>query len=201
MHRKSFSILCSIFLVVFTLVAISPSITAQSSTLYINEILVGNATKTLDTDYYNYSQWIEIYNASASSINLQGYSLSYLDYEATTPRIWKIPAGVVVPANGHILLWADEMNNANHANFDMDMRGDTIQLLSPSNAVLDSVSYDMRIGSVLLPDISYGRQTDGHSEWAYFDQPTAAASQRYSGLCNTCRDPCRRRRSGGSLLG
>src|SRR5690606_30720773 len=130
--------------------------------LYINEILVGNASTNLDTDYYNYSAWIEIYNAGNTAVDLKNYSLAYLDNGAASPIIWKIPVNVSVPAKGQVILWADEQNKNRHANFEFDMRGEWLRLLSPTNVVLDTVEYDMRDGSgVLLPDISYGRQTDG----------------------------------------
>jgi hypothetical protein len=176
MYRKPVGLLIGLFLLILTLTAVAPNTSAQSSTLYINEVLVGNASTNIDTDYYNYSSWIEIYNDGTSAIDLKNYSLSYLEYEATTPVVWKIPATIIVPAKGYVLLWADEHNYTDHASFEMDMRGEEIKLLNPSNAVLDSVTYDMRIDGVLLPDISYGRQTNGGGVWTYFDQPTPAAS-------------------------
>lgn len=181
MSKQRIGLLIGVFLSILTLVAVTPGTFAQSSNLFINEILVGNASTTLDTDYYNYSSWIEIYNAGTSAVDLKNYSLSYLEYNATTPVVWKIPVTVSVPAKGYVLLWADEHNATRHASFELDMRGQTIQLLNPSNGVLDSVTYDMRSGSTLLPDISYGRQTNGGGTWVYFDQPTAAASNTTMG--------------------
>ncbi len=176
MSKKPLVSVVGLLLVILTLVSTTPGASAQSSTLFINEILVGNASTTLDTDFYNYSSWVEIYNAGASAVNLQGYSLSYQEFEIATPFTWKIPVSLSVPPNGHVLLWLDEQNTSNHASFEMDMRGDMLQLLNPTGAVLDSVTYDMRLNGVLLPDISYGRQTDGSSVLAFFDQPTPAAS-------------------------
>ncbi|MCZ2115144.1 MAG: CotH kinase family protein, partial [Anaerolineae bacterium] len=150
---------------------------AQGQTLFINEILVGNASTTFDTDYSNYSSWIEIYNGGNSSIDLKNYSLAYWDDGAPDPIAWKVPVSVSIPAKGYVIFWADEKNKNRHAKFGMDMRGDKLQLLAPGGAVLDEVTYDMRDSAkTLLPDISYGRQADGGAVWAWFDAPTPAAS-------------------------
>ncbi len=183
MFRKGFVLLVGLFLfVVLSLAAFTPNASAQSSALYINEILVGNASTTMDTDYYNYSSWIEIYNAGPTAIELEDYSLSYQEFEIPAALTWKIPGSISVPPNGYALLWLDEQNSGNHASFELDMRGDEIRLLSPAGTVIDTVIYDMRIGSVLLPDISFGRQTDGSSAWAYFDQPTPNAGNTTTGF-------------------
>jgi len=177
--RKLFVPFVVLFAFILALTAITPGTSAQGQTLFINEILVGNASTTLDTDYYNYSGWIEIYNAGSSSVNLKNYALAYWDYEADSPIVWKVPVAVSVPAKGTVIFWADEHNKNRHAGFEMDMRGDRLELRNPSGTVLDWVEYDMRINgsnNFLLPDISYGRQADGSGTWAYFDRPTPAAS-------------------------
>ena len=44
--------------------------------LYINEILAANNSTNYDSYYYNFSDWIEIYNDGGHSVNLEGYTLS-----------------------------------------------------------------------------------------------------------------------------
>ncbi|MCZ2115142.1 MAG: CotH kinase family protein, partial [Anaerolineae bacterium] len=177
MSRRITILFVALLSLVFALVAIIPGTSAQGQTLFINEILVGNASTTLDTDYYNYSAWIEIYNAGNSAVDLKNYSLAYWDDGAPDPIIWKIPVSVSLGARKHVIFWADEQKKGRHANFKMDMRGDKLQLLAPGGAVLDEMTYDMRDSAkTLLPDISYGRQADGGAVWAYFDAPTPAAS-------------------------
>ena len=160
-----------------------PRTSAQATSLHINEILVGNASTNLDTDYYNYSSWIEIYNSGSSPVDLKNHTLSYLEHDVSTPVLWRIPDSVIVPAKSMVLFWADERDEKRtHANFELDMRGSKISLLSPANDVIDAVTYDMRSDKVLLPDISYGRQVDGGNTWVYFDQPTPAAANTTPGL-------------------
>ena len=44
--------------------------------LFINEILSSNITVNRDPQYNNYGDWIEIYNAGSSSVNLQYYRIT-----------------------------------------------------------------------------------------------------------------------------
>ena len=182
MFRRWYSLICGVMLLILVLMLSVPDTSAQAPTLYINEVMVGNASTTLDTDYYNYSSWIEVYNSGSTAVNLKDYSFVYQEYELATPFVWTIPSDLTVPANGTALVWADEQGTSNHATFEFDMRGDTIELRDPGNALVDTVSYDMRDGSALLADISYGRQTDGATTWVYFDQPTAGASNTTTGF-------------------
>ena len=39
----------------------------------INEFLASNKTINQDPDFYEYADWIELYNAGVSNINLNGY--------------------------------------------------------------------------------------------------------------------------------
>jgi len=66
--------------------------------LKINEILSSNLTGIRDEDF-DYPDWIEIFNAGTSSVNLNGYSLSD-DYAAqnkwTFPSVTLAPSGLLV---------------------------------------------------------------------------------------------------------
>lgn len=185
MARRIFVYLSLPLLIIFMMLGAS-SADAQTQILYINEILVGNASTTMDTDYTNYSSWIEIYNGGASDIDLKNYSLAYLDKGADAPITWEVPVSVSVPAQGRVIFWLDEHNKNRHANFELDMRGQWIQLLSPTNVVIDTVEYNMEVKidgkKTLLPDISYGRQGDGGANWVYFDQPTAGTANTTPGF-------------------
>jgi hypothetical protein len=179
--RKKY--LIAALLLNLVLLASVRGLSAEQSGLFINEILAGNASTNLDTDFYEYSSWIEIYNGGSSAVDLRNYALSYVDYKADEAIVWKIRSSVSVPAGGQVLFWADEEDGrGTHANFELDMRGSEITLLDPTNEVVDSVTYDMRDGMDLLPDIAYGRESDGGAEWVYFDQPTPAAANTTPGF-------------------
>ena len=180
MKNKPFFWLGGLLLALVILLRGPGGIAAQTPDLFINEILVGNATTNIETDFYEYASWIEIYNGRATSVDLKEYSLSY--DEDGFVLDWTVPGTVNVPAGGRVLLYVDEQDAGTHASFKMDMRGDTITLLDPSGTVVDSVDYDMRDGSTLLADVSYGRATDGGGALVYFDQPTPAGPNTTPGF-------------------
>ncbi|HNS40011.1 MAG TPA: lamin tail domain-containing protein, partial [Promineifilum sp.] len=106
MSRKTNILLVISLALLLAVVVITSGASAQGQTLFINEILVGNASTTLDTDYYNYSSWIEIYNGGNSAIDLKNYSLAYWDDGAPDPIAWKVPVSVSIPAKGYVIFWA-----------------------------------------------------------------------------------------------
>lgn len=77
------------------------------ATVVINEFLASNASTNLDADYYQYSDWIELYNTGDSAVDLEGYFLSD-DLESTR---WRIPAVTIEPG-AYRLFWADGRTGA-----------------------------------------------------------------------------------------
>jgi hypothetical protein len=73
-----------------------------------------------------------------------------------------IPIGTTIPAQGYLLVWADNETRQNtgpgslHAGFKLDQSGDNIVLLTPDGTVVDSVSFASQTS-----DISEGRFPDG----------------------------------------
>ena len=55
--------------------------------LYINEFLASNATIIEDPDYGDFADWLEIFNAGAATINLNGY---YITDNLDNPEKWRI---------------------------------------------------------------------------------------------------------------
>ncbi|GIV27403.1 MAG: hypothetical protein KatS3mg027_1217 [Bacteroidia bacterium] len=66
------------------------------SQVKINEYSCANLSSFQD-NFGNYEDWIELYNPTASPINLSGY---YLSDVVTKPTKWMFGAGVTIPANG-----------------------------------------------------------------------------------------------------
>ena len=71
----------------------------------INEVLASNSRSNYDSDFGEYSDWVELYNPTGSDTDLEGWYLSDDRYE---PDKWRIPAGTVIPAGGYLLFWADD---------------------------------------------------------------------------------------------
>ena len=76
-----------------------------SQTLFINEVMSSNASTIYDEDG-DTPDWIEIYNAGTTEINLADYGLSD---DIDDPFKWIIP-GVIVQANDFILVYASGKN-------------------------------------------------------------------------------------------
>ena len=149
---------------------------AQNLNLRINEILTNNQTTVMD-DFFEYDDWVEIYNPPGSPItNLAGY---YISDDPDTLTKWQIPAidaGVTtVLPNNFIVLWVDDdFNNMNsqgadhNAGFVLSSEGETFLLTAPDGiTVIDSVTYPE-----MAPDVSWGRSCDGCPQWQYFNNVT-----------------------------
>ena len=95
---------------------------AQSATsLRINEVLVVNDQNYQD-DYGLHNAWIEIFNTSFASVNLEG---CFLTNDKNNPTKYPIPKGDVltlIKPRQHALFWADGMPNRGtfHVNFTLD---------------------------------------------------------------------------------
>ncbi|MFN8206977.1 MAG: lamin tail domain-containing protein [Bacteroidales bacterium] len=136
--------------------------------VYINEILASNATVNTDPDHNQYADWVELYNAGASAINLKGY---FLTDNLGNPGKWQIMEDLVIEPGGFRLIWADDRDSGTHAGYKLSASGEEIGLFSPSLVVLDSFRFGFQ-----RTDISYGRKTDGSAVLGYFRVPTPGAS-------------------------
>lgn len=76
--------------------------------------------------------WIELSNNGASAIDLTGWSLT--DSEGDL-RKWTFPPGTTIPAEGHLLILADDLDTTGlipvylHANFKLDSGGEYLALV------------------------------------------------------------------------
>ncbi|MEM7236125.1 MAG: lamin tail domain-containing protein, partial [Planctomycetota bacterium] len=83
------------------LIAVSFCGLSLQAQVKINEVLASNRFNNLD-EAGDSSDWIELYNAGASEVNLEGYRLT--DDPDETEK-WTLPA-IVVPPGGYLLVWA-----------------------------------------------------------------------------------------------
>ncbi|MFZ4785048.1 MAG: lamin tail domain-containing protein [Flavobacteriales bacterium] len=142
--------------------------------LFINEILTVNVNDTMD-NILQHEDWFEIYNPNAFTVNLSGY---YFSDNPENPRKWKVPSyvpdSVTVPANGWLLFWADEDadQGAVHASFKLNNSAESLRFTSPDGiTIIDEIAWEG-----MDRDTSYGRITDGSSEWWSFIESTPALS-------------------------
>jgi hypothetical protein len=139
----------------------------------INEFLASNASVNTDPDYNENADWIELYNAGNTSVNLTGY---YLTDNFNTPDKWQITQNISIPAKGYILIWTDGKATGLHASFKISLSGEVIALYTPSLVLVDSLSF----GAQNI-DISFGRSPDGSATWRYFQVPTPGSSNSTTG--------------------
>lgn len=144
----------------------------NAQSLVINEALSSNSSFDYD-DFFQYEDWIEIYNAGGIQ-NLSGY---YLSDDPDTLNKWMFPASnpglTTILPGGHLRIWCDndEQQGEDHTNFKLSSEGETVFLVEPDGStIIDSVTLGLA-----QTDISYGRTCDGCPDWQYFNVPTPEA--------------------------
>lgn len=142
-----------------------------SSQVVINEYSTSNLTVFTD-NFGSAEDFIELYNTSATPVNLNGFRLSD---KANNPGKFTF-GNVTINGNGYLRIWASGRGintGANlHTNFNLKQcNGDKIIFSSPSFVILDSLTLRRtQLGH------SRGRTTDGATTWSLFTTPTPNAS-------------------------
>ncbi|NEN25051.1 hypothetical protein G3O08_16240 [Cryomorpha ignava] len=141
----------------------------------INEVSAANFAGGGTVDNYgDYEDWIELYNTSATAFSLDGYFLSDNELE---PMKWSIPAGVSVPANGYLLIYASGRGEFVGGNVHADFK---ITQAKQEGAVLSDAGGTIVDSYLLLTpnqtNHSRGRTTDGANTWSVFTTPTPGAA-------------------------
>ncbi|WP_221659333.1 OadG family transporter subunit [Bacteroides salyersiae] len=136
----------------------------RATSLKINEVLVTNEQNYQD-DYGLHNAWIEIFNTSFASVNIEG---CYLTNDKDNPTKYPIPKGDVltlIKPRQHTLFWADGMPNRGtfHVNFTLDPNKENYIALYDSNGktLIDEIT----VPAGMLADQSYAREEDGSANW------------------------------------
>ena len=159
------------------------SLTASFETLpqmlFINEFMADNSIIIAD-DYGEYDDWIEIYNASETEIDLDGF---YLTDDLENASLWQIPGGypdlTTIPASGTILLWADNDPEQGplHLGFRLNAAGEQIGLSFDGVEYIDSLSFKLQ-----NKDVSLGRTPDGNQTWRSYIVSTPGELNHSTGI-------------------
>ena len=148
--------------------------TASNSPVVINELMASN-TSALADPQGEFDDWIELHNVTDQELDLTGH---YLSDEPNNPRKWAFPAGTILPADGYLLVWADEDGSATpglHVSFRLSADGEQVFLTDTDanlNAILDSVTFGAQ-----TTDRSYGRSSADADVWVIMD-PTPLRPNR-----------------------
>lgn len=150
--------------------------------LRITEVLAVNQ-KTISDEAGEYDDWFEIYNAGASTVNLEGMYVSDL---INSPKMFKLP-NFSMPAGAYVLLWADNNTDQGplHANFQLSSEGESIALFETvdhGNALIHGWKFGR-----MSPDISVGYKTLNATAPDYLAAPTPrsenSTSRYFSAVC------------------
>ncbi len=104
---------------------------------------------------------VEVHNVSPTSSDMTCKPYFFMGFKDTITTFEELPA------------WIDLSGGLNflHTNFKLSGEGETLYLFSPAGLPLDSVYTEW-----MDVNHSYGRKNDGDATWAYFGEPTPAAS-------------------------
>lgn len=159
----------------FVALACGLSLTAQIG-LRINEVQAANAG-TVGDAHGNSPDWIEFYNSSERSIDLQGMRLVIANkqhlFETSLP----------IAAKGHMLLWCDGRpdHGPEHIGFKLPREGGSVILIAnDQRTILDAFTWP-----ALPSGSSMGRVPDGSKDWSIFAHPSP-------GTANPAESPVKR---------
>jgi predicted extracellular nuclease len=128
-----------------------------AQTPVINELYSRGTAVELD--------WIEIYNPTASSIDITGYKIyDSGGFNGTKPKKL-FPGGSVIPANGVLVIITDDTDPSG---FGLSSSGEKVWFEDASGTLLDSVD----LIAITDTATSYGRMPDGSANWQILNPRT-----------------------------
>ena len=135
---------------------LSLDVASADSPIVISEASSQNRTyaRSADGECYDY---IELYNTSAQSVSLAGYTLTD---DPNDLAKYTFPEGTTIPANSYIIVYAsgrvDAPAGEMHAPFKLSAEGESVLLCDGEGRALCGVELP-----ALLSDQAYSRQEDG----------------------------------------
>jgi len=144
--------------------------------LIINEFLASNDGSVQD-EFGDADDWFEIFNTNDDTVNIAGL---FVTDDLADPYKWQIPDSNLtvtsIPPGGFLVVWADEDMEQGplHVDFKLGAGGESIGIFQnylDTLKVIDSLSFGPQ-----KTDTTFGRTTDGGSEWAYFQPGSPGAS-------------------------
>lgn len=126
----------------------------EGITLVINEIMPVNTYTIMDQDN-EFDDWVELYNATNSKIDLSGY---YFSDSKKNPAKWKFPDGTNIAARSYLIVWtdADSTQYGLHTNFKLSSSGEKLVLSNRAKKIVDAAEYETHTG-----ELTYSRVPNG----------------------------------------
>jgi hypothetical protein len=144
--------------------------------LRINEFLAANVACCPDTDggTEEFDDWVEIYNAGSTPVNIAGM---YLSDDRSDPFKNHVDDAnderTTIQPGGFIILWADEQGTQGelHMNFKLSADGEDIGLYYIDGRAIDEYTFGKQ-----QENVSQGLSVDGGNVWKSFTDPTPGKS-------------------------
>lgn len=134
---------------------------SSNERVVISEFMASNDTTLADEDE-EFGDWIELHNAGATSVNLDGW---FLTDDPRVPRRYRLPE-VRLPAGKFLVVFATGKNRVDadeplHTNFRLRAASDYLALVRPSG----TVASEFRPYPEQRPDVSYGLSAAGEVDF------------------------------------
>lgn len=142
-YHPSFKVNAKLFFALLLITFVQP-VKAQ---VLINEIQSSNLN-TITDEYLQYDDWIELYNASASSVNLNGYGLSddsTISFRFTFPD-------VSIASHGYMLVFASDTDKTS-----VNTHWET--------AVYENDTWKYRVNTTAPPDTNWRNNSFNDASW------------------------------------
>jgi CotH kinase protein/Lamin Tail Domain len=130
----------------------------SGNSVVVNELMASNFSTVADAAG-QFDDWIELFNPEPSPADLGGWHLS--DDETKLDK-YTFPGGAVVPANGYLVVWADEDNSqlGLHANFKLSAGGESVYLSNPALNVVQAIHFNQQ-----TTDLGWARSPNGSGDF------------------------------------
>lgn len=145
----------------------------SNAQVLINEYSCSNLSTTTDA-FGQFEDWVELYNAGATPVNLTGY---YLSNDPNNLQMWQIPAVNDINGGSKKMIFCsnkglvDAGTGQIHPKFKLRQTyGQWFVLSDPSGTVIDSVKL-----KITQRNHSRARTTDGATSWGVDNTPTPNA--------------------------
>jgi hypothetical protein len=138
--------------------------------LMINEYSAANCDND-GSDCGDYEDWVEIFNNTSQSIDLEGY---YFSDKIDNITKWQFPNSFIIGAGEHVIIYASGLDpeievSSNNTSFKLTQTRDTEYVIL-SNTIGEIIDYKKLSPHQL--NHSIGRSFDAASDWSIFIEPT-----------------------------
>ncbi len=157
---------------IFLLLAFTFTFHLCYSQLFINEFSAANYSDHLD-NYGQFEDWMEIYNAGPTPVDLNGY---YFSDDIADPVKWQVNGSVNIAAGGYLMVYCSKRGEVGggviHTDFKITQTRNEYVVISDNTGTIIDLFW---IEEPNQENHSYGRNVDGGPNWEVYTNPTPNA--------------------------